>query len=57
LRAGESEIHFTAVSSSSEEESKAAVLKVSESTMKIIEELKKEKLIIATPIVPQKINL
>jgi hypothetical protein len=57
LRAGESEIHVTAVSSSSEEESKAVVLKVSESTMKIIEELKKEKLITSPPVVPQKINL
>jgi hypothetical protein len=56
LRAGESEIHVTAVSSSSEEESKA-VLKVSESTMNIIEELKKEKLLTSPPVVPQKINL
>ena len=57
MRPGETEIHVSAESSSSsEEESKTAVLKVSESTMKIIEELKKEKLL--TPsVAPQKINL
>jgi hypothetical protein len=58
LRPGETEIHVSAdSSSSSEEESKTAVLKVSESTMKIIEELKKEKLLTSPPVVPQKITL
>jgi hypothetical protein len=57
LRPGETEIHVSAESSlSSEEETKTAVLKVSESTMKIIEELKKEKLL-APSVAPQKINL
>jgi hypothetical protein len=51
---GESEIHVAAADAS-EEESKS-VLKVSESTMKIIEELKKDKQL--TPsVVPLKINL
>ena len=56
MRPGESEIHVTP-DSSSEEETKTAVLKVSESTMKIIEELKKEKLLPSPPVVPQKIIL
>ncbi len=56
MRPGESEIHVSP-DSSSEEETKTAVLKVSESTMKIIEELKKEKLLLSLPVVPQKITL
>lgn len=56
MRPGESEIHVSH-ESTSEEETKASVLKVSESTMKIIEELKKEKLLPSPPIVPQKITL
>ena len=56
MRPGESEIHVSP-DSSSEEETKTAVLKVSESTMKIIEELKKEKLLSSPPVVPHKITL